>query len=66
MFVMDAYQYWVHRWMHTNRWLFKHFHSWHHRVYCPYAIGALYNHPVEVCVPLSLPLGAWCKPALSG
>lgn len=47
MVVMDTYQYWVHRWAHTNRWLFTTFHSWHHRLYCPYAIGALYNHPVE-------------------
>lgn len=22
-------------------------HSHHHRLYCPYAFGALYNHPVE-------------------
>lgn len=47
-FILDTYQYWVHRWMHVNRWLFSNFHSWHHRLYCPYAIGALYNHPIEV------------------
>lgn len=22
-------------------------HSWHHRLYVPYAFGALYNHPLE-------------------
>ena len=33
--------------MHTNRWLYKQFHSVHHRLYVPYAFGALYNHPVE-------------------
>ena len=33
--------------MHVNKFLYKHFHSWHHRLYVPYAFGALYNHPVE-------------------
>ena len=33
--------------MHTNRWLYKQFHSVHHRLYVPYAFGALYNHPLE-------------------
>lgn len=30
-----------------NKFLYRHFHSWHHRLYVPYAFGALYNHPVE-------------------
>jgi sphinganine C4-monooxygenase len=30
-----------------NKFLYKHFHSVHHRLYVPYAFGALYNHPVE-------------------
>ncbi|ODN98511.1 C4-hydroxylase [Cryptococcus wingfieldii CBS 7118] len=46
-FVIDSWQYFWHRAMHTNRWLYRHFHSHHHRLYCPYAFGALYNHPVE-------------------
>jgi sphinganine C4-monooxygenase len=33
--------------MHVNKWMYKHLHSWHHRLYVPYAYGALYNHPVE-------------------
>lgn len=33
--------------MHVNKWLYKQFHSTHHRLYVPYAFGALYNHPVE-------------------
>lgn len=33
--------------MHTNKFLYRHFHSWHHRLYVPYAFGASYNHPVE-------------------
>lgn len=47
IFILDTWQYWLHRWMHTNKWLYKHFHSHHHRLYVPYAFGALYNHPVE-------------------
>ncbi|WVO13930.1 hypothetical protein L204_101555 [Cryptococcus depauperatus] len=46
-FIIDSWQYFWHRAMHTNRWLYRHFHSHHHRLYCPYAFGALYNHPVE-------------------
>lgn len=33
--------------MHTNTFLYKKFHSVHHRLYVPYAYGALYNHPLE-------------------
>ena len=33
--------------MHVNKFLYKHLHSVHHRLYVPYAFGALYNHPLE-------------------
>jgi len=33
--------------MHSNKFLYKQLHSWHHRLYVPYAFGALYNHPLE-------------------
>ena len=33
--------------MHVNTYLYKKFHSYHHRLYVPYAFGALYNHPLE-------------------
>lgn len=33
--------------MHTSPFLYRSFHSWHHRLYVPYAFGALYNHPLE-------------------
>jgi sphinganine C4-monooxygenase len=33
--------------MHSNKFLYKQFHSWHHRLYVPYAFGSLYNHPLE-------------------
>lgn len=47
MLVMDTWQYFVHRYMHQNLFLYRHIHSQHHRLVVPYAIGALYNHPLE-------------------
>ncbi|KAI9730055.1 MAG: hypothetical protein M1834_006047 [Cirrosporium novae-zelandiae] len=45
--VVDTWQYMLHRFMHTYPWFYATFHSRHHRLYVPYAYGALYNHPVE-------------------
>ncbi|KAJ3496808.1 hypothetical protein NLG97_g2386 [Lecanicillium saksenae] len=45
--ILDTWQYFLHRLMHMNRWLYTTFHSRHHRLYVPYAYGALYNHPFE-------------------
>ncbi|KAJ7281828.1 sphingosine hydroxylase [Mycena rebaudengoi] len=64
MLVIDTWQYFLHRYMHVNKFLYRHFHSWHHRLYVPYAFGALYNHPVEGFVLDSL--GAVIAEALSG
>ncbi|KAF2466415.1 sphinganine hydroxylase-like protein Sur2 [Lindgomyces ingoldianus] len=47
MLVVDTWQYCLHRAMHQNKWLYATFHSRHHRLYVPYAYGALYNHPFE-------------------
>ncbi|KDP41189.1 hypothetical protein JCGZ_15596 [Jatropha curcas] len=47
MLVMDTWQYFMHRYMHHNKFLYKHIHSQHHRLVVPYAFGALYNHPLE-------------------
>jgi sphinganine C4-monooxygenase len=44
---LDTWQYFLHRAMHMNKWLYTTWHSRHHRLYVPYAYGALYNHPVE-------------------
>lgn len=44
---LDTWQYFLHRLMHMNRWMYTTFHSRHHRLYVPYAYGALYNHPFE-------------------
>ncbi|PHH61138.1 hypothetical protein CDD81_755 [Ophiocordyceps australis] len=47
VFFLDTWQYFLHRLMHMNRWMYTTFHSRHHRLYVPYAYGALYNHPIE-------------------
>ncbi|TIA92184.1 hypothetical protein E3P99_00777 [Wallemia hederae] len=46
-FIMDTHQYFLHRLFHMNKFLYRHIHSVHHRLYVPYAFGALYNHPIE-------------------
>lgn len=45
--VVDSWQFFLHRLMHKNKFLYKHFHSRHHQLYVPYAFGALFNNPVE-------------------
>ncbi|KAK8951128.1 Sphinganine C(4)-monooxygenase 1 [Platanthera zijinensis] len=45
--VMDTWQYFAHRTLHTNEFLYKHVHSWHHKVVASYGFGALYTHPIE-------------------
>lgn len=61
--IVDTWQYFLHRAMHMNKWLYSKcstpaqecclmelidtLHSRHHRLYVPYAYGALYNHPIE-------------------
>ncbi|KAJ8477397.1 hypothetical protein OPV22_021124 [Ensete ventricosum] len=47
MFVLDTWQYFWHRYMHLNKFLYRHVHSWHHRLVVPYSFGSQYNHPVE-------------------
>ncbi|RMZ80809.1 hypothetical protein DV737_g2802, partial [Chaetothyriales sp. CBS 132003] len=44
---IDTWEYFLHRAMHLNRFLYNWLHSRHHRLYVPYAFGALYNHPLE-------------------
>jgi sphinganine C4-monooxygenase len=44
---VDTWQYFLHRAMHMNRFLYNWLHIRHHRLYVPYAYGALYNHPLE-------------------
>src|SRR5262249_4028629 len=35
VFVLDAWEYWIHRFMHINKFLYRHIHSRHHRLYVP-------------------------------
>lgn len=44
---LDTWQYFWHRAMHLNKWMYTNWHARHHRLYVPYAYGALYNHPIE-------------------
>lgn len=43
----DAWFYFAHRWMHTNKFLLKHIHSIHHRATTPFPLEYLYVHPFE-------------------
>ena len=47
MLVYDAWQYFMHRLMHSVPYMYRRFHSWHHRVAAPYAYAAQYGHPVD-------------------
>ncbi|MBA0682227.1 hypothetical protein Goari_023962 [Gossypium aridum] len=47
MFVFDTYQYFLHRYLHQNKFLYKHLHSKHHRLVVSYPFGAIYSHPIE-------------------
>ena len=47
LFIVDTCQYFFHRMSHMNKFLYTKIHSRHHRLYVPYAFGALYNHPME-------------------
>ncbi|AAS50300.1 AAL066Wp [Eremothecium gossypii ATCC 10895] len=49
-FLIDTWQFWLHYLMHMNKTLYRKFHAHHHRLYVPYAYGALYNNPVEAFV----------------
>ncbi|KAK4202658.1 fatty acid hydroxylase superfamily-domain-containing protein [Triangularia verruculosa] len=59
--LMDTWQYFWHRAMHINKWMYTNWHARHHRLYVPYAYGALYNHPVEGFVMDTLGAGIGYK-----
>lgn len=54
MLVLDAWQYFMHRLMHSVPYLYRRFHSWHHRVAAPYAYAAQYGHPVDAVLTETL------------
>ncbi|KAI4201644.1 MAG: hypothetical protein LQ350_003123 [Teloschistes chrysophthalmus] len=43
----DSWQYFWHRAMHTNKWMYRNMHAHHHKIYVPYAFGAFYNTLTE-------------------
>lgn len=47
LFVDDLFFYFLHRYMHTNRKVFKKIHAIHHRASAPFAMDYLYVHPIE-------------------
>ncbi|XP_059066641.1 sphinganine C4-monooxygenase 2-like [Cryptomeria japonica] len=47
MFVFDAWQYFLHRYIHHNKFLYRTIHSRHHKLIVPWPFGAMYNHPLE-------------------
>ncbi|CAK1356388.1 Sphingolipid C4-hydroxylase sur2 [Cercospora beticola] len=61
LLVADAWMYTIHRMEHTNRWMYKHFHYQHHRLYVPYAWGGSYNHIFDSIVVdgLAYSIGCW-------
>ncbi len=46
VYLDDFLYYWMHRAMH-GRWLYRHVHSWHHRIVTPWAVTGHYMHPLE-------------------
>eukprot|EP00742_Colponemidia_sp_Colp-10_P003250 GILJ01003460.1.p1 GENE.GILJ01003460.1~~GILJ01003460.1.p1 ORF type:complete len:255 (-),score=20.97 GILJ01003460.1:164-928(-) len=47
VYVEDFTFYWMHRTLHTNKFLFKHIHSHHHQFQVPWAVTGNYMHCVE-------------------
>ena len=45
--VDDFLFYWVHRWMHENRWVYKTIHKQHHEFHYAHPLATEYAHPVE-------------------
>ncbi|KAL8870784.1 MAG: hypothetical protein Q9174_003251, partial [Haloplaca sp. 1 TL-2023] len=43
VFFSDSWQYFWHRAMHSNRWMYRNMHAHHHKLHVPYAFGAFYN-----------------------
>ncbi len=59
----DFLFYWMHRWLHANKWMLKHVHSVHHRIHNPCALDGNYFHWLEFVLIASL---AMVGPVLVG
>jgi len=63
-FIMeDFYVYWLHRYMHENKWFYKNIHKVHHEFKAPFGIAGEYAHPIET---LLLGFGTLYGPAIFG
>lgn len=49
MMVLDTWQYFMHRYMHHNKFLYRHVHSQHHRLVVPYALEPCTTIPWRAC-----------------
>lgn len=56
IFLDDFLYYWVHRYMHQNKWLLKKVHSVHHTIRNPSAIAGNYFHWAELAITAGLAL----------
>jgi len=51
---IDTIEYFTHRYMHTNKFLYKKFHKVHHEMHDTYHYGALYNSSFEASITGSM------------
>ncbi|MDG2370159.1 MAG: sterol desaturase family protein [Flavobacteriales bacterium] len=47
LIIDDFFFYFLHRWMHNNKYILKTVHSIHHKAFSPLALEYLYVHPFE-------------------
>lgn len=47
LFIDDLYFYFLHRWMHENKYILNKIHRIHHRAITPFALEYIYVHPLE-------------------
>ena len=52
----DFLYYWMHRWMHENKWLLKNVHAVHHQIRSPSAIAGNHFHWLELAMTAALAL----------
>ncbi|XP_078442497.1 sphinganine C4-monooxygenase 1-like [Wolffia australiana] len=50
MLVLDTWEYFMHRLMHENQYIFRNFHGMHHYLKVPYSYGGQYVHLVDAFI----------------
>ncbi|KAL8965692.1 MAG: hypothetical protein Q9183_003733 [Haloplaca sp. 2 TL-2023] len=56
LWLADTWVFFIHRFEHSNKWLYKTFHARHHELNVTYSWGGIYDHPIE---SLFLSVGAF-------